>query len=158
MVAEPDPSRDLEEARQNARRLTELLQEIRVATAGVQILFGFLLAVPFQVGFEKVSSFERHVYLVVLVSSALSAVLLISPTPWHRLLFRRGHKREIILYANRVVIGGLVLLAIAMSGAVMLVTHVIFGSYAAVAVAVPVAAAFAWIWFAAPLMRRGGQL
>jgi hypothetical protein len=157
-VGEPDPSLDRDEAAQNARRLTELLQEIRVATAGVQILFGFLLAVPFQVGFEKVSSFERHVYLVVLVSSALSAVLLISPTPMHRLLFGRGQKREIIHYANSVVIGGLVMLAFAMVGAVLLVTHVIFGRAAAIAITVPTAVAYAWVWFVAPLLRRGGRL
>jgi hypothetical protein len=157
-VGEPDPSTEREEAAQNARRLTELLQEIRVATAGVQILFGFLLAVPFQVGFEKVTSFERHVYLVVLVSSAMSAVLLISPTPMHRLLFGRGQKREIIRYANSVVIGGLVLLAFAMIGAVLLVTHVIFGRAAAIAITIPTAVAFAWVWFLVPLMRRGRQL
>jgi hypothetical protein len=153
-----DPSSDREDAEQNSRRLSELLQEIRVATAGVQILFGFLLAVPFQVGFEKVTSFERHVYLVVLLSSAMSAVLLISPTPMHRLLFRRGQKREIIHYANNVVIGGLVMLAFAMIGAVLLVTHVIFGTGAAIAVAIPTAAVFAWVWFVVPLRRRGRRL
>jgi hypothetical protein len=157
-VDEPDPSATEDEGERNSRRLLELLQEIRVATAGVQILFGFLLAVPFQVGFEKVSSFERHVYLVVLMASALSAVLLISPTATHRLLFSRGQKREIIHYSNSVVIGGLVLLAFAMVGVVLLVTHVIFGPGAAVAITIPTALVFAWTWFVIPLMRRGERL
>jgi O-antigen/teichoic acid export membrane protein len=158
VVREHDPSAAEDEAERNSRRLLELLQEMRVATAGVQILFGFLLAVPFQQGFERVSSFERHTYLVVLICTALSAALLIAPTSMHRLLFRRGQKPEIIEYANRMVIGGLVLLALAMIGVVLLLTHVIFGAAAAIAVTVPVALVFASTWFAIPLRRRGRRL
>jgi hypothetical protein len=150
-----DPSAAEDEAERNSRRLLELLQEMRVATAGVQILFGFLLAVPFQQGFQRVSSFERHVYLVVLICTALSAVLLIAPTSMHRILFRRGQKSEIIDYANGMVIGGLVLLALAMVGVVLLLTHVIFGPGAAIAVSVVIALAFVLFWFVIPLMRRG---
>ena len=93
-MGDRDPSKAEQESERNSRRLLELLQEVRVATAGVQILFGFLLAVPFQQGFERISSFQRHVYLVVLVCTSLSSALLIAPTALHRLLFRRGHKPE----------------------------------------------------------------
>jgi hypothetical protein len=158
VVGEPDPSAAEDEAERNSRRLLELLQEMRVATAGVQILFGFLLAVPFQQGFERVTSFQRHVYLLVLICTALSAALLIAPTSMHRLLFRRGQKLEIIEYANRMVISGLILLALAMVGVVLLLTDVIFGPGAAIAVTVPVALVFASTWFLIPLVRRGRRL
>jgi preprotein translocase subunit Sss1 len=157
-VADHEPPDAVSESERNSRRLLELLQEVRVATAGVQILFGFLLAVPFQQGFEQISSFQRHIYLVVLVCTALSSALLIAPTALHRLLFRRGHKPEIIEYANRMVIYGLVLLAVAMIGVVLLLTHVIFGVGAAIAVTVPIAAVFIITWFVIPLLRRDEPL
>jgi hypothetical protein len=153
-VPERDPSDAETESERNSRRLIELLQEVRVATAGVQILFGFLLAVPFSQTFEKISSFEKRVYLFVLICTSLSAALLISPTALHRLLFRRGHKAEIVEYANVMTIWGLVLLALAMVGVVLLLTHVIFGAAAAVAVTVPVGLVFAVTWFVIPLVRR----
>ena len=159
-MAERDGERphDGEDATErNSRRMLELLQEVRVATAGVQILFGFLLAVPFQQGFERISSFQRHVYLVVLVCTALSSALLIAPTAMHRLLFKRGHKPEIIEYANRMVIWGLILLAVAMIGVVLLLTHEIFGPAAAIAVTAPIALVFSITWFVIPLMRRGSR-
>ena len=149
-----DPSDQEGESERNSRRLIELLQEVRVATAGVQILFGFLLAVPFSQGFEQISSFNKHVYLFVLICTALSAALLISPTAMHRLLFRRGHKAEIVEYANATTIVGLVLLAMAMIGVVFLLTNVIFGVGAAIAVTVPIALVFAVTWFVIPLVKR----
>jgi preprotein translocase subunit Sss1 len=157
-VADHDPSDEERESERNSRRLLELLQEVRVATAGVQILFGFLLAVPFQQGFEQISSFQRHIYLVVLVCTALSSALLIAPTAVHRLLFRRGHKPQIIEYANQMVIWGLILLAVAMIGVVLLLTHVIFGPDAAIAVTIPIAAVFVGTWFVIPLLRREDPL
>jgi hypothetical protein len=153
-VADHDPSDAENESERNSRRLIELLQEVRVATAGVQILFGFLLAVPFAQTFEQISSFEKHIYLVVLICTSLSAALLIAPTALHRLLFRRGHKAEIVRYANVMTILGLVLLALAMIGVVFLLTHVIFGPAAAVGVTLPVALVFAVTWFVIPLVRR----
>jgi hypothetical protein len=149
-----DRSEPESESERNSRRLLELLQEVRVATAGVQILFGFLLAVPFQQGFEKISSFQKHVYLIVLICTALSSALLIAPTALHRLLFARGHKPEIIRYANRMVIYGLVLLAVAMVGVVLLITHELFGPAAAIAITVPIGAVFVGTWFVIPLARR----
>jgi uncharacterized protein DUF6328 len=154
-VADRDPSEDETEEERNSRRLLELLQEIRVATAGVQILFGFLLAVPFAQRFTAISSFQRHVFLIVLICTSLSSALLIAPTALHRLLFRRGHKPAIIAYANRMVIYGLVLLAVAMIGVVLLLTHMIFGPAAALAITVPIGGVFLITWFVIPLMRRG---
>ena len=153
-----DPSSAEDESERNSRRLLELLQEVRVATAGVQILFGFLLAVPFQQGFEQISSFQRHVYLVIMICTSLSSALLIAPTALHRLLFRRGQKEEIVEYANRMVIYGLVLLAVAMVGVVLLLTHVIFGTDAAIGITVPIALVFLVTWFVIPLARRGRPL
>ena len=157
-MAERDPSDDEEESERNSRRLLELLQEIRVATAGVQILFGFLLAVPFAQRFQTISSFQRHIFLVVLICTALSSALLIAPTALHRLLFRRGHKPEIIAYANRMAIYGLIMLAVAIVGVVLLLTHLIFGPSAAVAVTLPIAGVIVVTWFVIPLVRRGGPL
>ena len=154
-MADHDPSDHEDESERNSRRLIELLQEVRVATAGVQILFGFLLAVPFSQGFEKISRFDKHVYLVVLICTALSSALLISPTALHRLLYRRGHKAQIVEFAGRMTIAGLVLLAVAMIGVVLLLTNVIFGTAAAVAVTVPVGLVFAVTWFVIPLVMRG---
>ena len=155
-MVDHDPSDAESESERNSRRLIELLQEVRVATAGVQILFGFLLAVPFSQSFDSISRFNKHVYLVVLICTSLSAALLIAPTALHRLLFGRGHKPEIIAYANVTTISGLVLLAVAMVGVVLLLTNVIFGAAAAVAVTVPVALVFATTWFVIPLARREG--
>jgi preprotein translocase subunit Sss1 len=157
-VADRDPSDEEEESERNSRRLLELLQEIRVATAGVQILFGFLLAVPFAQRFNTISSFQRHVFLVVLICTALSSALLIAPTALHRLLFRRGHKPEIIEYANHMVIYGLIMLAVAIVGVVLLLTHLIFGPGAALAITLPIAGVIALTWFVIPLVRRGGPL
>jgi uncharacterized protein DUF6328 len=154
-VPDHDPSDHEDESERNSRRLIELLQEVRVATAGVQILFGFLLAVPFSQGFDKISSFDKDVYLVVLICTALSSALLISPTALHRLLYRRGHKAEIVRFAGNMTIAGLVLLAVAMVGVVLLLTNVIFGAAAAIAVTVPVALVFATTWFVVPLVMRG---
>jgi hypothetical protein len=155
-VAGRDRSEDEDE--RNSRRLLELLQEIRVATAGVQILFGFLLAVPFSQRFGEISSFQRHVFLVVLVCTALSSALLIAPTALHRLLFRRGHKPEIIEYANRMAIYGLIMLAVAIVGVVLLLTHLIFGPETAIAITTPIAAVILITWFVIPLARRGDPL
>src|SRR5689334_102587 len=96
------------------RNLGELLQELRVALPGVQVLFAFLLAVPFQQGFEKITSFQKNVYFATLMLTALAAVMLISPTAYHRLTFRYQQKRKLVFYANRFSIIGLTLMALAM--------------------------------------------
>src|SRR5438270_234729 len=109
------------------RNLTELLNELRVALPGVQVLFAFLLVAPFNQGFQKVSDFERKLYFATLLCTALSSILLIAPSMHHRLLFRQRQKPFLVTTANRLTIAGLAMLALAMTGAVLLVTHVLFG-------------------------------
>src|SRR5437773_3736278 len=82
------------------RNLSEALQELRVALPGVQVLFAFLLTVPFSQGLTRMTSFEKDLYVVVLLSTALATFLLIAPTAYHRFLFRQGRKAEIVAFAN----------------------------------------------------------
>ena len=125
-----DSGRDETEEERLDRNLSELLQELRVALPGVQVLFAFLLAVPFQQGFEKITSFQKDVYFGTLICTAIAAVMLISPSAYHRVTFRYQQKRRLIFYANRFSIVGLIFLALAMTGAIMLITNVLFGTTA----------------------------
>lgn len=136
------------------RNLAELLQELRVALPGVQVLFAFLLAVPFQPRFEDATVFQERLYLATLVLSATASALLIMPTAYHRLNFRRRDKPHIVEVAQRATILGLGALALSMTGAVVLVTDWMFGVGAVVVVGGGVFGGFALLWFAVPLLRR----
>jgi hypothetical protein len=136
------------------RNLNELNSELRVVVTGVQVLFAFLLIVPFNVGFEHVGSFEHTVYVVTLAFAALAAACTIAPTAEHRILFRRDEKRQIVLLSNRVVIVGLACLALAMCGCLLLVMTKLFGPEVGVLAAGLGAAPFAALWFALPIGRR----
>jgi hypothetical protein len=136
------------------RNLQELLTELRVALPGVQILFGFLLVVPFSQRFGQVSDFEEAVYLAVLLLTTLATALLIAPTAIHRVLFGMHMKETVVADSNRLTIAGLVALALAMTGAVLLITHFLFGSAAAVVTSVAAGAAFLLLWAALPASRR----
>ena len=136
------------------RNLGELLQELRVALPGIQVLFAFLLAVPFQQNFTEISPFEEKVYFGTLLCTAISAALLISPTAYHRLTFHLQQKRELVFLANRLAIAGLAFLALAMTGAVMLITDVLFGGIATVFFSTAAATMFAVLWGVLPLRRR----
>jgi Family of unknown function (DUF6328) len=149
-----DSGRDETEEERLDRNLSELLQELRVALPGVQVLFAFLLAVPFQQGFEKITSFQKDVYFGTLICTAIAAVMLISPSAYHRVTFRYQQKRRLVFYANRFSIVGLIFLALAMTGAIMLITDVLFGSTATVVVSSLAALSFAYFWFVLPLQRR----
>jgi predicted membrane channel-forming protein YqfA (hemolysin III family) len=146
--------RDETEQERLDRNLNELLQELRVAIPGVQVLFAFLLAVPFQQGFSKVNNFQRDVYFATLIFTAISAVLLMSPTAYHRLTFRYQQKRKLVFYSNRFAIGGIIFLALAMTGAIILVTDVLFSTTAMLVVTALAVLAFSLFWFALPLQRR----
>src|ERR1700758_5093780 len=104
------------------RNLDEMMGELRVVVTGVQVLFAFLLIVPFNSGFAGIGPFERTVYLVTLVCSALAALCVIMPAAYHRMLFRHDDKRHVVFIANRVTLVGLALLAVAMCGSLLLVT------------------------------------
>jgi anti-anti-sigma factor len=136
------------------RNLEEMTGELRVVVTGVQVLFAFLLIVPFNTGFAGIGPFERGVYFVTLLCSALAALCTIAPAAYHRVLFRSDDKRHVVLVANRVVIVGLVFLALAMCGALLLVTTKLFGATAGATTAALVAVAFAALWFVVPLTRR----
>jgi hypothetical protein len=136
------------------RNLGELLQELRVALPGVQVLFAFLLAVPFQGNFTRITPFQEKVYFATLLCTAISAALLISPTAYHRLNFHLQQKRELVFLSNRLAIAGIGLLAVAMTGAIMLITDVLFGSGATVVFSVAAALMFAVLWGLLPLRRR----
>jgi len=150
----PDSGRDETEEERLDRNLSELLQELRVALPGVQVLFAFLLAVPFQQGFEKITSFQKDVYFGTLICTAISAVMLISPSAYHRVTFRYQQKRKLIFYANQFSIAGLVFLALAMTGAIMLVTNYLFGTTMTVVTTTLAVLAFSFFWFGLPLRRR----
>jgi Family of unknown function (DUF6328) len=155
---EPMPDRpsgrDESEGERLDRNLAELLQELRVALPGVQVLFAFLLAVPFQQNFTKITAFQEKVYFATLLCTALSAALLISPTAYHRLTFHLQQKRELVYVSNRLSIVGLGFLALAMTGAIVLITDVLFGPLATAAFGIAAAAMFAMLWGVLPLRRR----
>ena len=114
-----------------SRELIELLTELRVALPGVQVLFAFLLIVPFSQRFSSVTPLQRHVYFAILLCAAVSAALLIAPSSHHRLLWRQGAKEATLRAANRLSVVGLAFLALAMTGAIFLITDVLFGGVVA---------------------------
>lgn len=152
--SERPSGRDESEAERLDRNLGELLQELRVALPGVQVLFAFLLAVPFQQEFQKVSEFEKEMYFATLLLTTLSAALLIAPTAYHRLTFRYQQKHRLVFVSNRLTIAGLGALALAMTCAVLLITHFLFGTVVTVVVTAAVLTTFAVFWVALPLRRR----
>lgn len=136
------------------RELMELLQELRVALPGVQVLFAFLLTVPFAQGFTTVTNFQRNVFFAVLCLTAISAAFLIGPSAWHRAHFRQRDKEHLLLTSNRLMIVGLVTLALAMIGAVVLIADYAFGGTLAVISLVAGLAIFGGLWAVLPLRRR----
>jgi hypothetical protein len=153
-MAERPSGREESEAERLDRNLGELLQELRVALPGVQVLFAFLLAVPFQQNFTKISEFEKKAYFATLLLTALSAALLIAPSAYHRLTFRYQQKHRLVFVSNRLAIAGLATLALAMTCAIMLITHVLFGTVATVVTVVLTLAMFTLLWAVLPLQRR----
>jgi hypothetical protein len=149
-----DSGREETEQERLDRNLGELLQELRVVIPGVQVLFAFLLTVPFQERFAEINAFQRDVYFATLLCTAISAILLMSPTAYHRLTFRYQQKRRLVFYSNRFAIIGLTFLAAAMTGALLLVTDVLFSTTASAVVVALTVTAFLVLWYALPLRRR----
>jgi hypothetical protein len=147
----PETGRPETDADRVDRNLLELLNELRVALPGVQVLFAFLLVVPFSEGFPNVTNFQEKAYFVILLCTGAASVCLIAPSMHHRLAFRRQDKEFIVLVANRLAIAGLSFLAIAMVGVILLITDILFGPAATVVVSVGAAATLAGIWYAIPL-------
>jgi hypothetical protein len=146
----PPPQRDEDERERLDRNLMELLGELRVALPGVQVLFAFLLVVPFTERFQDVSAFQKGVYFATLLCTAVSGVFLIAPSVHHRLV----QKEHIVPRADALALVGLVFLALAMTGVLLLLTDFLFGSVTATLVCVVAAGLFATVWFGIPLRRR----
>ena len=149
---------DREDQRERVNReLVELLQELRVALPGVQVLFAFLLTVPFSQGFVKTTSFQRDLFFATLAATAISTVLLIAPSAWHRIQFRQKNKEDVLLSANKLSMAGLTFLALAMIGAVMLIADFAFSVTLTVISGIVATLVLSTFWAAIPLIRRPGR-
>jgi hypothetical protein len=136
------------------RNINELLSELRVAQAGVQILFGFLLSVVFTQTFRDASGFEKSLHLVAVLLAVASTALLTAPAAWHRVLFRGNRRGEILRVGNRLVIAGLISLAGAVVVTVALIAKVVYGPIAMAAMGSLVLILFAVLWFVIPARLR----
>jgi hypothetical protein len=139
------------------RELIELLNELRVALPGVQVLFAFLLILPFQAAFQEISGLDRGLYFASLVITSAATALLMVPTSWHRVRFRGGpgEKERMVIVSNRLAVAGTALLAVAMTLVVYLITDLVFENAWAPVVAAANALWFAFFWYVLPLRRRG---
>jgi hypothetical protein len=155
MVAMQGSHRDETEAERVDRNLNELLTELRVALPGVQVLFAFLLVVPFNQRFPATSGFQRALYFGTLLLTAASAVCLIAPSFHHRIRFRQQVKEQVVLIGNGLAIAGLSLLAVAMTCVVLLITDFLYGGLVAAVTTVVLAALFGVIWYGLAWRRVG---
>jgi Family of unknown function (DUF6328) len=135
------------------RELIELLNELRVALPGVQVLFAFLLIVPFSNGWGDVTDLQRNVFFIAFLATCVASVLLIAPSAHHRLLWREGDKEHMLRTANRLAIAGTVFLALGMTAVVFLITDVLFSTWWAGLTTGVIAGAFFWLWYGLPLVR-----
>jgi hypothetical protein len=136
------------------RNLNELLQELRVIGTGVQVLFGFLLILPFNNRFAHMGTLGHLAYFAILVVTACAAGLLLAPTPLHRLVFRQGEKPYLVEASNRLAILGIVFLMLALTGILAFISGYLFGGVAAAVVGAGAAAFFGGCWFGLGLRRR----
>jgi len=148
---------DEPEAERLDRNYGELLQEMRVLQAGVQILFAFLLTLAFQASFTAVTEFQRNTSLVALIAAALATACIIGPVPFHRVVFRRGMKADLIKVATVYVTAGLAFLFVSISGAVLLVLDVLVSRAFATVVTTVVSAVFAVLWVVVPFLARADE-
>ncbi len=136
------------------RELIELLNELRVTLPGVQVLFAFLLIVPFSQRFEMINDLQKYAYIVALTFTALGSALLIAPTPYHRIRWRDQDKEAMLRLANRLALAGTVCVAIAMSCALFFVTDFLFSSPVPALLTALVAGVIVTFWYALPLERE----
>jgi len=143
------------EQEQLARNFSELLQELRVAQAGVQILFGFLLSVAFTDRYVKAGDYVQVTHFITVLFATAAVALLTAPAAWHRILFRQGRREQIINAASKMAVMGLVCLAVAMTGTVLLISEVVLGGWVSIVIAFVVAVGFAALWIVLPARERG---
>ena len=139
------------------RELIELLNEIRVALPGVQVLFAFLLAVPFQGRWDSVTATQRGVYCTALCLSLAASALLIAPSAYHRINFRAEQKARLVIVSNRLTLAGIAALGLSMTCVLLLISDVLFGTPVALGVTAVAAATFIGLWVVLPILgKRAG--
>ena len=152
--ATADDGRDETQLEQLDRNTIELLNELRVAGTGIQVLLAFLLVAPFDSRFARLSGFERGAYFVTLMCIALAAVLLIAPSIHHRVLFRQHQKPYLLRVGNQAMIAAMVFLGLGLTGITILITDIMFGGAAAAVTGAATAVIISGLWFALPWERR----
>lgn len=149
------PARRRETAAERAdRNMGELLQELRVALPGVQVLFAFLLTVPFSQGFTSLTADQKDLYFGVLMGTAISTALLIAPSAYHRLLFRLRDKEHLVRISNRFAIAGLGVLAVSITGAVLLIADMLFDGAKTIIFTAVIGGILLLLWGILPVIRR----
>jgi hypothetical protein len=136
------------------RELMELLNELRVALPGVQVLFAFLLTVPFMQRFDELTRDDRKVYFAAVIATAVATALLIAPTAHHRLRFRSGVKEHLLRVSNVLAVVGLVLVAFAITAVTYIIADMLYAGRVPAITAACLAAAFAVVWFVLPFVYR----
>lgn len=154
MAAEKRRSPHETEKQRWDRNFADLLQELRVAQTGVQILFAFLLTLPFSNGFPQATAFQKDVYMVALISAAFATALIISPVAFHRALFRQGRKPELVRYAHRMATSGLACMLVSMVSSVLLITDYVLDARWAVVLTVISGGWFLTFWAILPVTHR----
>jgi hypothetical protein len=136
------------------RNLNELLQELRVSQAGVQILFGFLLSIAFTERYAASGMVVRVIHLGTVMCAAVAVALLTAPAAWHRILFRQGRRRELVQAADRFALFGLAFLSVAMTGTIVVLAEVVGGAGVAIVLGAVAAVVFVALWFVLPQRYR----
>jgi predicted neutral ceramidase superfamily lipid hydrolase len=136
------------------RELEELVQELRAMLPGVQVLFAFLLTVPFTNRFDKITALQQDVYFAAFVCAALATVFLIAPASYHRVQFRQRDKEHLLRTGNRQALAGTVFIALGLTGATFVVTDVLFAAPSAAGVSAALFGLAAWLWWGLPVLRR----
>lgn len=150
----PNPPPGEQESERLGRNVTDLLNELRVAGTGIQVMFAFLLVVPFNAGWKKASSFDKHLYFASLLCIAIASVLLIAPSVHHRLLFRQHERGYLVQVGTRLAIAAAAFLALGLTGILVLISNYVFGTTAAIAVGIAAAIVVTSVWFVLPLSHR----
>ena len=145
---------DEDRSEQLDRELIELLNELRVVLPGVQVLFAFLLAVPFTQRWEQTTEIQRDAFFAAIMCATVATVLLIAPSSYHRLRWREGDKEQMLRTSNRLAITGTVFLALSMIAVVFVVTDVVFDIAVATGISIGTAVLFAWFWYGLALTRK----
>ena len=154
MAAERSRTKHESEKERWDRNFADLLQELRVTQTGVQILFAFLLTMPFSAQFDRTTDFQRDIYIVALLAAAAATAMIISPVAFHRALFRQGRKPELVRFSHRMATGGLAFMLISMVSSILLITDFLLSTTMAIILTAVAGAWFVTFWAALPFARR----